>query len=115
VGTAAAGLRLSRELLWAQMPPHGTAILTDENVDGSCPIRVSGMYPVDDPSDTSAEMATCIDEILGYRMDLVDKPRASVIDLGTEIGYIRDHVVVTWNDGDVDHHGNQPCDWKPLS
>jgi hypothetical protein len=32
------------------------------------------MYPVDDLSDTSAEMVTGIEEIVGHRMDRVDKP-----------------------------------------
>jgi hypothetical protein len=87
--------------------------LTYDDADGPCPTRVSGMYPVGDPSDTSAEMVTCFDETVGHHMDLVDKPRASVTDLGTEVDYTRGHVGVTWNDGDVDHVGSQPG-WKPL-
>jgi hypothetical protein len=95
------------------MPPHVTETLIYGDADGSCPTRVSGMYPVGDPGDPSAEMATCIDEIVGHRMDLVDRPRASVTGLGTEVGYTRGHVGVTRNDGDVDHGGSQPG-WKPL-
>jgi hypothetical protein len=97
------------------MPPHGTVTLADENVDGPCSTRVSGMYPVDDPSDTSAEMVTGIEEIVGHRMDLVDKSCALVIDLCIEIGHTLGLVKVTWSDGDFDHRGSQPGDWKPFS
>jgi hypothetical protein len=97
------------------MPPYGTVTLIDENIDGSCPTRMSGIYPVDDPSDTSIEMVTGFEEIVGHRMDLVDKPCVSEIDLCIEIGYTLDPVKVTWSDGDFDHRGRQSGGWKPLS